>query len=219
VQSLAFDVTAIGPAGLFEAGRRYRIPLGGPLYVGPPPLPQRLEWPRPRAIRFGASEVAPIGDDLFRSIRPYTRGDSRRRVHWKASAHHRRLMVSESDGTGIVALRIVVPLPGRGPVADVITARAAWLAEEALRRGWVVNLVTLAPVTQPREPSVPLGSPFAFPFPAPVLPPSPVHTVDRRVTSSPAIRRELAAACSGTPGASRWHGLTCIVGPEGMDWR
>ena len=85
-------------------------PLGASITVGPTPLPHDIAWPRPRAAHFGLSESTPIGDEVYRTVRPYVRGDSRRRVHWKASAHHGSLMVKESDGTGIVSLRIVLQL-------------------------------------------------------------------------------------------------------------
>ena len=112
-----------------------RVPLGASITVGPTPLPHDIAWPRPRAAHFGLSESTPIGDEVYRSVRPYVRGDSRRRVHWKASAHHGSLMVKESDGTGIVTLRIVVQLDAPGAGAEVALARAAlcgaakrWLA-------------------------------------------------------------------------------------------
>ena len=81
---------------------------------GPHLSPTTSLWPRPRAAHFGLSESTPIGDEVYRSVRPYVRGDSRRRVHWKASAHHGSLMVKESDGTGIVSLRIVLQLDAPG---------------------------------------------------------------------------------------------------------
>ena len=216
--SLLLDLTATGPAGLFECGRRCRVVLPSPVLVGPPPLPHRIEWPVPRAVQFGTTESAPVGDDLFRSVRTYVRGDARRSIHWKATAHHGRLMVRESDGAGIVALRIVVHLPDPGAVADVTASRAAFLAEEALRRGWLVHLVTAAPAQIPVEAAVPLRSPFG---PPPLIPPRPVadlQVVDRRVRSTEDVLRALAVASAGSPGVGRSAGLTCVVTPAGMDW-
>ncbi|HEY5155000.1 MAG TPA: DUF58 domain-containing protein [Acidimicrobiales bacterium] len=218
-QSLLLDVTATGPAGLFECGRRCRVVLPAPVFVGPPPLAHQIDWPSPRAVGFATSEVAPIGDDLFRSVRTYVRGDPRRSIHWKATAHHGHLMVRESDGTGVVVLRIVVHLPPPGDIADLTAARAAYLAEEALRRGWLVHLVTAAPREILAEPTVPLRSPFGSPPVVPPRPASEVHVVDRRVRSGEDVLRVLAVASAGSPGAPRGPGLTCVVTPTGTEWR
>ena len=138
VHTLLLDALVAGPIGLIECGRRMRVPLGASITVGPTPLPHDITWPRPRAAHFGLSESTPIGDEVYRTVRPYVRGDSRRRVHWKASAHHGSLMVKESDGTGIVTLRIVVQLDAPGAGAEVALARAAHVRTRGVG-SWLVD--------------------------------------------------------------------------------
>jgi uncharacterized protein (DUF58 family) len=213
LHSLLLDLTATGATGLFESGRRCLLRLPQVSLVGPQLLPQPIEWPVPRAVRFGIAETAPSGTDLFRGVRDYVRGDPRRSIHWKATAHRGQLMVAERDGTGVVALRIIVQLPTSGAAADATAARAAFVADEALRMGWVVRLVTMAPthlaLDEPPRPTSPFGSPPPPPRPVPV----PLRAVDHEVRDHRAVLRELAIASSGSPGVERWPGLTCIVNP------
>ncbi|CAN5508846.1 hypothetical protein BH10ACT1_BH10ACT1_12010 [soil metagenome] len=211
------DAHAQGPIGLVEAGRRFRVTPPQPVPLGPEARPVDPDWPTPKAVGFGLSPVAPRGDDLFRSVRPYVRGDERRRINWKASAHHGELMVRESDGVGVVALQVVVDLGLPGTDAEVTAEVAAYVVEEALRRGWLVQLVTLDTGSAP-PPLVQLGSPFG---PPPVRLPSPpvrLETTAVRVASPVAVRHQLATAAYGTPQAPDWTGLTCRVTPTGIEW-
>ena len=219
VHTLLLDAVVAGPIGLVECGRRMRVPLGRSITVGPTPLPHHVLWPRPRAAHFGLSESTPIGDEVYRSVRPYVRGDSRRRVHWKASAHHGSLMVKESDGTGVVSLRIVVQLDAPGAGAEVALARAAYVAREALARGWSTELITTQPSTMPMGPAGVLGSPFRPPPVelSPVL--GPTHVVTRVITSERAALTTLATACYGPVPVGRAAGLTLVVTPEGDRWQ
>ena len=215
-RSVVVDVTATGPIGLFDAGRRYRVTPDVPVFIGPRAERFDPEFPKPRAVGYGFSEVAPRGDDLYRSVRPYLRGDERRRIHWKASAHHGELMVRESEGSGVVVLLVVVDLGPPGPMAESIAGAAAWTAEEALRRGWFVELVTLDGTTvAPAEGE--LGSPFG---PSPVVRtvPTRLETRRQRVTSARAVRAQLAGAAYGTPELPTTKGLICLVGPRGIEW-
>lgn len=217
VSSVAVDLTATGPLGLFQAGRRVLVPLASPLPVGPLPQPENLVWPKPRAVGFGLTHGAPLGDDLFRSIRPYRRGDERRRIHWGSTAHHGRLMVRENDGTGVVAVRVIVDPGMPGPQADHVTGVAATIALEAMAKGWLVQMVTADAQLLPAVPARP-SSPFGPPFPT--VPLVAVDTVTRaeRVTSARAVNRQLATATQGSVVAPPWPGLTCMVGPMGVQW-
>lgn len=217
VHHLVFDATASGPIGLFESGRRFRVSPTTPVHVGPAPQPISIEWPIPRAVGFGLSEVAPLGDELFRSVRPYVRGDERRRVHWKATAHHGELMVRESDGTGVVALQVVVDLGQPGPGAEVVAGHAATVAGEALAKGWRVQLVTLH--ARPVAPTISvLGKPFGAPPVITVGPPVPMEVLARRVSSPRDISHQLSTAGFGAITVPRWPGITCTVGPRGIEW-
>jgi uncharacterized protein (DUF58 family) len=218
VHALTIDVTCTGPVGLIECGRRMRVRLNRTLTVGPAPLRHAVDWPRTRAVSVGLVESTPVGDDLYRSVRPYVRGDSRRRVHWRASAHHGTLMVKEHDGTGVVLVRIVVQLDGPGAAAEVALSRAAWVARDALLRGWRTELVTIQPRAAPVARPAPLRSPFT---PPPIEVASmigPVHVVVRRVTDERAISTTLATAMYGPIEGMHRRGTTLLVTPSGDRW-
>lgn len=217
VSVVSIDLTASGPLGLFQAGRRVMVQLASPLAVGPMPQPIQLEWPRPRAVGFGLTHGAPLGDDLFRSIRDYRRGDERRRIHWGSTAHHGHLMVRENDGTGVVAVRIVVDPGQTGPEADHVTGIATTVAIDAMSKGWLVQMVTADATVVPYQPGRP-GSPFSGPFPTVPLLSNGSTTRAERVTSARAVNRQLATAVQGPMVLPRWPGMTCAVGPLGVRW-
>ena len=157
-------------------------------------------------------------DDLFRTIRPYVRGDDRRRVHWKATAHHGELMVRESDGLGVVRVRIVVDLGAPGPGAELAARVALHVVEEALRRHWTVDLVTLDAAGQ-----VPVLSSLGRTFGTPpqVIPPPLVAlpTLDAPVRTRTEAGRRLATAAYGTPQVGDAdHDATCRVDQAGVHW-
>ena len=212
LHSLLLDLTATGATGLFESGQRCLVQLPQMSLVGPQPFPRRSTGPC-RAVRFGIAETAPSRTDLFQGVRDYVRGDPRRSIHWKATAHRGQLMVAERDGTGVVALRIIVQLPASGAAADATAARSAFVADEALRLGWVVRLVTMAPTHFVLDEPPRLTSPFGSPPPPPRPVQVPLRAVDHEVRDHRAVLRELAVASSGSPGVERWPGLTCIVNP------
>jgi len=218
IHRVVMDATATGPLGLFESGRRFRVRPAAPVYVGPQSSPFEIRWPTPKAVGFGFTESTPVGDEMFRSIRPYIRGDERRRIHWKSTARHGQLMVRECDGTGEVALQVIVDLGMPGPHAETVAAAAAFVAEEAIRKGWLVQLVTLdggglePPITE-------LGSAFGPPPKPAAQAPMRLQTACQRVGTSSLVRRQLATAAFGTPVPPRWSGLVCQVDPSGVSWR
>jgi uncharacterized protein (DUF58 family) len=214
VTHVDLDLIATGPLGLFEAGRRVRVWLPTPWAVGPAPLAHDPAWPRLRTVPPGEANTVTQGDDLFRGVRPYTRGDPRRSVHWPATAHRGALMVKERDGIEQVALRVVLELTHHGPDAELAVGRAAWLVEHGLARGWKVVLVTAE--GEP-APAPPLGRPWS-PGPPPVELGPGTHTVTRPIERADRARRQLAAATTGPPTVERWAGLTRIVSPWGDRW-
>ena len=215
------DVTATGPLGLVGAGRRHHVNLPAPVHVTPIPVTPRIRWPKTRAIGFGTVEGSPMGDDLFRSVRPYQFGDEQRRVHWKATAHHGELMVRESDGMGVVLVRLIVDLGLPGPSAEHAAGVAAGVAAAALDRGWGIELITLDAAHEvPRLERV--GRAFGE---APLLaqpPLLPLPTISAPVRNAKEVRRRLSTTACGTPlvsgGGGGWRGLTCHVSPAGVEW-
>lgn len=215
---LVADLKARGPLGLVGAGRRLVITFVHPIPVVPVVRPVEVRWPTVRARAFGTHEGAPVGDDLFRTIRPYVRGDDRRRVHWKATAHHRELMVRESDGLGVVRVRIVVDLGPPGPGAELAAGAALHVVEEALRRHWTVDLVTLDAAGQ-----VPVLASLGRTFgPPPQVAPPPLvalPTLDAPVRTRTEAGRRLATAAYGTPQVGDGdHDVTCRVDQQGVHW-
>jgi len=220
VRFVLFDTKASGPLGLVSAGKRHLVPLPTPVAITPRPSATTMRWPRSRAVHFGLAEGAPIGDETFRSVRPYERGDERRRVHWKATAHHGRLMVRESEGTGVVSVQIVVDLGPPGPHAEHVASVAAWVAAAAIDRGWLVRLVTLDAADVAPTLAV-YGAPFGVPptFAPPVV--GPLPTVSAPVRNARDVRRRLATTAHGipaVPGGGTANRVTCAVTPTGVVW-
>jgi hypothetical protein len=122
-------------------------------------------------------------------------------------------MVRENDGSGAVALRVVLAMATPGADAEWAVSRARWIAEEGLRRGWQIHLATVEPIGEPPAPP-PLDGDLA------ALPPAPgrTTTVDARVKSVREINRRLAAAMWGLPVVGRWPGATRVVSPDGDTW-
>lgn len=217
IHHVGLDVVGTGPLGLYQAGRRLVIPLTVPLAVAPAPIAVDLEWPRPRAMNSGLTTGSPLGDDLFRSLRPYRRGDLPRHVHWGATAHHGHLMVHEHDGTGVIGLRIMVDPGLPGDMADHVTGVASAVATEALARGWVVQMVTADGERHRPDPPTP-HSPFGAPLPTEAYQPGSAVTRADMVSGIRAVNHQLATATQGVLTVRGWAGLTCHVTPRGVAW-
>ena len=215
VTHMVFDLVATGPLGLTEAACRVRVWLPTRWHVGPVPLTHDPIWPPLRTVPPGESTTVTQGDDLFRGVRPYTRGDPRRSVHWPATAHRGTLMVKERDGIEQVALRVVLELTHAGDDAEMAVGRAAWLVDHGLARGWRVHLVTTEAPPAPPAPLLRPGSTLPPPPPAPAA----THTVSRTVERADRARQQLATAGVGTPTIEPWTGLTRIVSPWGDRWQ
>ena len=216
---IVFDVVARGPLGLVTSGRRVVEHFTEPLAFGPASIEVETRWPRPRPEGFGPVEGAPVGEELFRSIRPYRRGDDRRRVNWKATAHHGQLMVLELDGTGAVVVRIVVELGPDPAGANWTAGLASSVARGALHKGWRVELVTLEGAAVPQLTA--RGRTFGV-APTVVQPLHvPTATVTARVRNGHDVHRRLAAAASGpvaTPSGGVAAGRTCRIDRAGVHW-
>jgi uncharacterized protein (DUF58 family) len=85
-----------------------------------------------------------------RGARPYQPGDSRRRVHWSATAHAGELMVRELERPSAEPVTLTVVLPQDPQEADRVAERALGTITRYLERGSTVLLATLeaaGPVT------------------------------------------------------------------------
>ena len=130
--SVTLDIASAAPFALQWWSRRVTLPLPSALHVSPrcgraqAPLRQPDE---------GAGDVLdrPRSDTgLPRGARPYVPGDSRRLVHWGATAHAGKLMVRELEQPAAEAVTLTVELPADPDAAER-------MAEGAL--GTVVGLL------------------------------------------------------------------------------
>jgi uncharacterized protein (DUF58 family) len=155
--AVTLDIASAAPFALQWWTRRVRVPLLAELHVAP-----RLGRPaRPRtATDEDAGEVRerPRTDGgLPRGARPYTPGDSRRLVHWRATAHAGRLMVREVERPSAGPVTLTVELPSDPDEAERVVERALGTVVDLLATGAPVLLGTLersgavlAPVTDRR---------------------------------------------------------------------
>jgi uncharacterized protein (DUF58 family) len=212
---IGVNLVVPGPFGLFELTRRARVWLATPLAVGPTPRAHDVHWPSLRTVRFGITETAPMGRDLFRGVRPYAQGDPRRQVHWKATAHHGRLMVKESEGTGVVLLRLVVSTPYPGRTAEEALGRAAWIGRRALELGWRLDLVVVEPTGALPAPPPVDSFLFLAIAPEPMRPAQQVHVPIATVHE---LNARLAAAGIGVPSVERSSIATRVITTDGDTW-
>ena len=140
--SVTLDVATASPFGLQWWTRRLVLPLAAPVHVAPrrgqpfplPPSPDPLAGDSPRR------QPAEIGE--ARAVRPYRPGDTRRRVHWPATAHHGELMVREMEGPTAEPVTVTVVLPADEDDAERLAERAFGTVLNLLRRGDAVVLAT-----------------------------------------------------------------------------
>ncbi|HKW69934.1 MAG TPA: DUF58 domain-containing protein [Candidatus Dormibacteraeota bacterium] len=103
---------------------------------------------RPQAREAEASVAAPragSGNELF-GVREYRPGDSLRRIHWRSSARHGKLVVREYEPPGVRRLTIHVDAaPPSDEIADQIARIAASEAWDCIRDGGWVTLDSARP--------------------------------------------------------------------------
>jgi uncharacterized protein (DUF58 family) len=130
--AMELDVASAAPFALQWWTKRRRVPLGSALHVSP-----RCGHVRPVTVQpHGGSGDLPARprsvEGLPRGARPYVPGDSRRLVHWGATAHAGRLMVRDLEQPSAEPATITVELPLDPDAAE-------HMAEDAL--GAVVGLL------------------------------------------------------------------------------
>ena len=142
-------------------------------------------------------------------MRDYVRGDPPRLIHWRATAHHGRLMARECDATSVRTVRIVVACRSHGPLTEDALSRVVWTAEEVWRRGWQVRLVTCEPERGPVPPP-PLRRSSGRIAPS-LFPPPGLRTVEGAVLNRADLSHRLAGGharrsdtgTGGIPGSDR----------------
>jgi uncharacterized protein (DUF58 family) len=133
-----FEVSSTAPLGLVGLNRRLVVDLPHPLHVGPKPVPVTDARLPERRIRSSAEEDV-------RGTRAWTQGDPLRRVHWPTVARTGELAVREYEPPATATILLVLDLGDGGLAGEAAAGRAAWVADEALRRGHRVILSCVEP--------------------------------------------------------------------------
>ncbi len=154
------DLLMADPCGFFQVTQHYPATTTLMVYPRAAHLPD-LQLPAGRAPgRATTSERAPEDTITVGGLRPYLPGDSLRRIHWPATAHHDRLMVREFEREPTGDLWLVVDMDaavqaGQGAEATqeyaVILAAsiAAHFARGGERRGVGLLMSGRAPIMLP----------------------------------------------------------------------
>jgi uncharacterized protein (DUF58 family) len=140
--TIVIDVATAAPFGLQWWTRRVRLPLPSALHIAPRrgqpiPLPRWADEDtgedRPRV---------PAQAGEARGARPYRSGDSRRRMHWPATAHAGELMVRELEGPAAEPVTVTVALPSDPEQAERLAEQALGTVLRLLDGGRRVLLAT-----------------------------------------------------------------------------
>ncbi|HUO49811.1 MAG TPA: DUF58 domain-containing protein [Acidimicrobiales bacterium] len=142
LDTVVVDVQSAAPFGIAWWTRRVVLALPAPLHVAPRLGAAR---PLPRSDDLGSGDGsgrtgAVVGDP--RAVRQYRPGDSRRRVHWPATAHSGTLMVRETEAPTRRPTTVVVSLPPDDDAAERTTEEALGTVLARLAQGVPVVLVT-----------------------------------------------------------------------------
>lgn len=140
---LIVDVSTASPFGLQWWRRKTELALPAALLVAPRRGEPEL-WKLPvhdDAGRETTRARAEAGQP--RGARPFRPGDSRRLVHWQATAHSGELMVRELEGPSTMPVTVEVRLPADPPAAERVAERALATIERLLEQGVSVRLGTL----------------------------------------------------------------------------
>ncbi len=100
----------------------------------------------------GHSRPVPSVNGDPRGVRPYRIGDSRRRVHWRGSAHTGTLMVRESEQQPDTLVRVVADLPDDPQAAERRAEEAMGTVAALLADGRRVLLETVEEGTRRSAP-------------------------------------------------------------------
>ncbi len=152
VDAVLVEVAASAPFGLLWWGRDVALTLPRPLHVAPRSGPEgTASAGRADRRHEGASPaVDSVGDP--RGVRAYAPGDSRRAVHWPATAHAGSLMVRETERPAEEPVVVEALLPADPVAAEAACERAKGTACAWLARGRTVVLVTDEPGCRVRAP-------------------------------------------------------------------
>ena len=131
----------VQPFGLVSAGMQ--VGPGSEILVLPALGRVRKEL-RTRLNRWLESQAITLdpGDDELARLREYRPGDHPLRIHWKASARHRTLLVAERHAPGCRRLALVVDTSTGADARKLerLICVAATLIDHFCNEGWAVSL-------------------------------------------------------------------------------
>jgi len=142
VTSVKVRVATAAPLGLLWWSRDQIVELPRPLHIAPQPRVPATSLHKQFSLEEGHRPPRPSLTGDLRGVRQYQHGDSRRRVHWNASAHTGDLMVRESESRTDDPIRIVVDLPHDLNIADRLAEEAMATVLDQLSTGRRVLLET-----------------------------------------------------------------------------
>jgi uncharacterized protein (DUF58 family) len=160
--------------------------------IGPRPVrTNEVALPDAERVARDQAATAPGDGDAVRGVRDYVPGDALRLVHWAATARTGNVVVKELEHASRPRLLIAVDLGRGGPAAEDAAGRAAWLAQDAIGRGFAVTLATC-------EADGPVTAAVALPIDA---------------------SRRLARAQPGAPQVPEGATPVLVVSADGDAWR
>jgi uncharacterized protein (DUF58 family) len=141
--AVTVEIATAAPFALQWWTRRVVLPLPSALCVAPrsgrpESLPLRADEDTGAAVTWVQTDVGQP-----RGARPYQPGDSRRRVHWGATAHAGELMVRELERPSAEPITFTVILPPDPEEAERVAERALGTIGRFLERGATVLLATV----------------------------------------------------------------------------
>jgi uncharacterized protein (DUF58 family) len=155
--SVTVDIATAAPFALQWWTRRLVLPLPSALHIAP--RCGRPDRPMAQVHDDGGEGREWVPSDMGqpRGARPYRAGDSRRQVHWRATAHTGELMVRELERPSAEPVTVTVLLPYDPDAAERAAERALGTVVQVLASGAAVLLSTMeesgtvvAPVTDRR---------------------------------------------------------------------
>ncbi len=152
--TVMLDIASAAPFALQWWTRRVQLALPSTLHVSPRRGRPRPPPPTPQEDVGEVRDQPRTDMGLPRGARPYVPGDSRRLVHWRATAHAGRLMVRELEQPSAGPVAVTVDLPDDPEEAERVAEGALGTVVQLLDTGAPVLLGTL-------EPSGPVLAPVA----------------------------------------------------------
>jgi len=141
-EMVTLDIATAAPFALQWWTRRVVLPLPVVLHVAPRKGCPESPWSRPHEETGEAIDWAQTTVGQPRGARPYAPGDSRRQVHWRATAHAGELMVRELERPAAQPITVTVILPSDPAEAERVAGRALGTVVTLLERGASVLLAT-----------------------------------------------------------------------------